>query len=317
MRIALTGAAGFIGSHLAERLLADGHDVVGIDAFTSYYARQRKEANIQDALSSDRYRLLELDLRTDVLDEAVAEAEVVIHEAAMPGLPLSWSDVDGYASCNVVGTARLLDAAVRAGVSRFVHISTSSVYGRMATGDESAELAPISPYGITKLAAEHLVNAYRMAHGLEAVILRYFSVYGPRQRPDMAYHIFIERLRRGLPLQVFGDGRQTRSSTFVTDCVDGTVRAMTSGVPGETYNIGGADVLSVLDVIERMGEQLGVTPQVEFAPARIGDQVDTVADFRKAEQDFGYRPVTRPDDGIAAQVAWHMEAIPPETVQSD
>lgn len=317
MRIVVTGAAGFIGSHLVERLLADGHAVIGIDAFTSYYSRERKESNVQDALADDRYRLLELDLRSDDLAEAVAGADCVIHEAAMPGLPLSWSDVAGYASCNVVGTARLLDAVVRAAVPRFVHVSTSSVYGRTATGDETAELAPISPYGITKLAAEHLVNAYRAAHGLDAVTLRYFSVYGPRQRPDMAYHIFIERLRRGEPLQVFGDGRQTRSSTFVADCVDGTVRAMAAGVPGETYNIGGAAVLSLLEVIELMAHQLGVEPHLEFAPARVGDQVDTVADYRKAEQAFGYRPATQPDEGIAAQIEWHARAIPDQRVHSD
>lgn len=312
MRIVVTGAAGFIGSHLVDRLLLDGHQVVGVDAFTPYYARERKERNLVGARSSDQFELVEADLRTDDLSGALAGADCVIHEAAMPGLPLSWTDVDGYASCNVVGTARLLAASVDAGIGRFVHVSTSSVYGRTATGDETAPLAPISPYGITKLAAEHLVNAYSDAHGLETVILRYFSVYGPRQRPDMAYHIFIERLRRGEPLQVFGDGRQTRSSTYVADCVEGTLQAMAAGEPGQTYNIGGPAVLSLLDVIEIMAGQLGVEPRIEFAAARVGDQVDTAADCRKAETAFGYRPATGYDAGLAAQVRWHLESLHPE-----
>lgn len=311
MRILVTGAAGFIGSHLAERLLADGHDVVGLDAFTPYYDRTRKESNLRAATASERFEFVELDLRTDDLAPALDGADCIIHEAAMPGLPLSWTDVAGYASCNVVGTARLLDAAVRAGVGRFVHVSTSSVYGRTATGDETAPTRPISPYGITKLAAEHLVAAYREAHGLPAVVLRYFSVYGPRQRPDMAYHIFIERLRRGRPLVVFGDGRQTRSSTFVADCVDGTVRAMHDGVVGETYNIGGAAVQSVLEVVDMLGQLLDVRPAIEFAPARIGDQQDTVADYHRAAEAFGYRPTTLPIDGLAAQVRWHLDSIAP------
>lgn len=311
MRIVVTGAAGFIGSHLAERLLADGHDVVGLDAFTPYYDRTRKESNLRAATASERFEFVELDLRTDDLAPALDGADCIIHEAAMPGLPLSWTDVAGYASCNVVGTARLLDAAVRAGVGRFVHVSTSSVYGRTATGDETAPTRPISPYGITKLAAEHLVAAYREAHGLPAVVLRYFSVYGPRQRPDMAYHIFIERLRRGRPLVVFGDGRQTRSSTFVADCVDGTVRAMHDGVVGETYNIGGAAVQSVLEVVDMLGQLLDVRPAIEFAPARIGDQQDTVADYHRAAEAFGYRPTTLPIDGLAAQVRWHLDSIAP------
>lgn len=311
MRIVVTGAAGFIGSHLAERLLADGHDVVGLDAFTPYYDRTRKESNLRAAMASERFGFVELDLRTDDLAPALDGADCIIHEAAMPGLPLSWTDVAGYASCNVVGTARLLDAAVTTGVGRFVHVSTSSVYGRTATGDETAPTRPISPYGITKLAAEQLVAAYREAHGLPAVVLRYFSVYGPRQRPDMAYHIFIERLRRGQPLVVFGDGRQTRSSTFVADCVDGTVRAMHHGVVGETYNIGGAAVQSVLEVVDMLGQLLDVRPAIEFAPARIGDQQDTVADYHRAAAAFGYRPTTLPIDGLAAQVRWHLDSIAP------
>lgn len=310
MKVVVTGAAGFIGSHLTERLLTDGHEVIGIDAFTAFYERSRKEDNLRSALASPRFRLVEADLRTDDLDGPLAGADCVVHEAAMAGLPLSWSDIDGYATCNVVGTARLLDAAARASVPRFVHISTSSVYGRNAVGDEESACEPISPYGITKLAAEHLVHAYARAHGLPAVILRYFSVYGPRQRPDMAYHIFIERLRRGLPITIFGDGTQTRSNTYVSDCVEGTVLAMDRGVPGETYNIGGGTVLALTEVIDMMAEQLGVDAQLDFAPPRLGDQLHTVAHLARAKRVLGYRPQVEPAAGLAAQIRWHTDAIP-------
>jgi UDP-glucuronate 4-epimerase len=310
MKVLVTGAAGFIGSHVCERLLADGNEVVGLDAFTAYYARDRKEQNLRHLLLSSRFQFIEADLRTDELAPILEGVQCVVHEAAMPGLPLSWSDIDGYATCNVVATARVLDASVKARVERFVHVSTSSVYGRIAVGDETAPLEPVSPYGITKLAGEHLAMAYMGAYGLPVVVLRYFSVFGPRQRPDMAYHIFIERLRRGEPITVFGDGTQTRSNTFIDDCVNGTVLAMAHGEPGEAYNLGGAEALSLREAIEIIAGQLGIRPTIEFAPRRIGDQVDTAADCRKAERAFGYRPDTDLTEGLAAQVRWHLEHVP-------
>lgn len=310
MKVLVTGAAGFIGSHVCERLLADGNEVVGVDAFTAYYARSRKEQNLRDMLPNSRFRFIEADLRTDDLAAMVDGVNCVIHEAAMPGLPLSWTDIDGYASCNVVATARVLDASVRGGVERFVQVSTSSVYGRTAVGDETTPLQPVSPYGITKLAGEHLALAYMGSYGLPVVVLRYFSVFGPRQRPDMAYHIFIERLRRGESITVFGDGGQTRSNTFIDDCVNGTILAMADGEPGHAYNLGGADALSLREAIEIIADQLGVTPTIEFAPRRFGDQLDTAADCRKAERTFGYRPVTDLTEGLAAQVRWHLENVP-------
>ena len=310
MKVLVTGAAGFIGSHVCERLLADGNEVIGVDSLTEYYPRARKEQNIRAALASDSFRFVEIDLRTADLAPVLAGVECVVHEAAMPGLPMSWSDIDGYASCNVVATARVLDASVKAGVRRFVHASTSSVYGRNAVGDETMPRVPVSPYGITKLAAEHLAMAYMGAHGLPVVILRYFSVFGPRQRPDMAYHIFIERMRRGEPITVFGDGSQTRSNTFIADCVNGTVLALADGEPGEAYNLGGAAAVSLREVIDIIGAKLGVEPTIAFAPRRLGDQTDTAADFQKAERAFGYQPTTDINDGLAAQVAWHREHVP-------
>ncbi len=305
MRILVTGAAGFIGSHVAERTLADGHQVVLLDAFTDYYERTTKEANVAVAAAHPSATLHELDLRTDDLAPALDGVEAVIHLAAMPGLPRSWTDMETYTACNLIATYRLVEAARSAGVRRFIQISTSSVYGTEAVGDESQPLQPVSPYGVTKLAAEQLVLAYVQTYGFPAAILRYFSIYGPRQRPDMAYHKFIEALIDGHDLTVFGDGRQSRSSTFVTDAVDGTIRALQDAQVGEVYNIGGGERVELLDVIRIIGDELGVEPVIHFESPRPGDQRHTGADTGKAERAFGYRPTVAPAEGLRAQIAWH------------
>jgi nucleoside-diphosphate-sugar epimerase len=305
MRILVTGAAGFIGSHVAERTLADGHDVVLLDGFTDYYDRASKEANVAAAAAHPRATLHELDLRTDDLAPALDGIEAVIHLAAMPGLPRSWTEMETYTACNLLGTYRLVEAARAADVKRFIQISTSSVYGTEAVGDETQPLQPVSPYGVTKLAAEQLVLAYVQTFGFPAAILRYFSIYGPRQRPDMAYHKFIEALIDGQSLTVFGDGRQSRSSTFVSDAVDGTIRALSDAAVGEVYNIGGGERVELLDVIKIIGDELGVEPVLRFEAARPGDQRHTGADTGKASRAFGYAPTVSPADGLRAQIAWH------------
>lgn len=305
MRILVTGAAGFIGSHVAERTLADGHDVVLLDGFTDYYDRATKEANVAAAAAHPHATLHELDLRTDDLTPALDGVESVIHLAAMPGLPRSWTDMETYTACNLLATYRLVEAARAAGVKRFIQISTSSVYGVDALGDESQPLQPVSPYGVTKLAAEQLVQAYVQTFGFPASILRYFSIYGPRQRPDMAYHKFIEALIDGQDLTVFGDGRQSRSSTFVSDAVEGTMRALHDAKVGEVYNIGGGERVELLDVIKIIGDELGVEPVIHFGPPRPGDQRHTGADTGKAQRAFGYQPTVLPTDGLRTQIAWH------------
>jgi nucleoside-diphosphate-sugar epimerase len=304
VRVLVTGAAGFIGSHLSEQLLAAGHDVIGVDCFTDYYARDEKEANLVDALAHERFRFVEADLRTDDLDPVLDGVEVVANLAATPGLVLSWQDFDVYQSCNVGAVHRLIEACRRAGVERFVQASTSSVYGAEATGGEDRPTEPVSPYGVTKLAAEQLLGAYRRTHGFPVVVLRYFSIYGPRQRPDMAYRIFAERMLAGEPITVYGDGRQTRGNTYVDDCAAATVLAVESGRPGDVLNIGGGRPVELLEAIELLGHALGVEPVVEHRPARDGDQRDTFADTTRAAEALGWAPQVEPEDGLRRQADW-------------
>lgn len=307
MRVVVTGVAGFVGSHLAEALVAAGHEVVGIDAFIDYYPRSVKEANLARLAGEPRFAFHELDLRSDDLRPALDGASAIVHLAAMPGLARSWTDVELYTTCNLLGTHRLVEASLDVAVGRFIHASTSSVYGTDAVGDETSPTLPISPYGVTKLAAEHLVLAYVRTRGLPAAILRYFSMYGPRQRPDMAYHIFVEALLDGRPVTVFGDGQQSRSNTFIADCVRGTIAAIEGAAIGETYNIAGGQPLTVNEAIATIAAALDVEPVILHEPPRPGDQRRTLADTSKARSTFGYEPTVSPAEGLAAQVAWQLD----------
>ena len=303
MRLLVTGAAGFIGSHLVERLLAEGHEVVGLDSFVPYYPRALKEENLERARGRPAFRFVETDLRSDDLGPALEGVDAILNLAAMAGLARSWTDFDSYVGCNVVGLQRLLEAALARGITRFVHASTSSVYGLEAVGNEDRPTRPVSPYGVTKLAGEHLIEAFRLERGLEPVVLRYFSIYGPRQRPDMAYRIFTEAMLDGLPIIVYGDGRQSRSNTYVDDCVAGTIAALASGRCG-TYNIGGGQELTLEDAIDIIAAEVGVTPRIERRPRRPGDQRRTMADVGRAAADFDYRPTVDPRAGLREQVRW-------------
>jgi UDP-glucuronate 4-epimerase len=224
----------------------------------------------------------------------------------MPGLARSWTDVELYTTCNLLATQRVVEAALDAAVPKLVHASTSSVYGSDAVGDETTPTQPISPYGVTKLAAEHLILAHVRTGGLPAAILRYFSMFGPRQRPDMAYHIFIEALLDGRPITVFGDGEQSRSNTYVDDCVDATVSALTRGCVGEAYNIGGGQPLKLRDAISMIGELTGLQPRLVHRPERPGDQRVTQAETTKAREHLGYRPAVSPRTGLQRQLEWHL-----------
>ncbi|MEA2651368.1 MAG: hypothetical protein QOI85_1089 [Chloroflexota bacterium] len=305
MRILVTGVAGFVGSHLAEQLLADGHDIVGLDSFTDYYARSTKERNLSGLLRADRFDFHELDLRHDELEPVLEDVEVVINEAAMAGLMRSWTDFESYASCNLLGLQRLIEATRLANVRRFIQISTSSVYGADAVGNEDVPTRPVSPYGVTKLAAEKLLLAHVAVNAFPGAILRYFSIYGPRQRPDMAYNIFTEALIDGRPIVVFGDGLQSRSNTFVSDAVAATVSAIDRAEVGGIYNIGGGEEVALRDAIGLIADELNVEPQIRYEAARPGDQRRTFADISRARDALGYVPKVGPAEGLRAQVRWH------------
>jgi nucleoside-diphosphate-sugar epimerase len=304
MKCLVTGAAGFIGSHLCERLIAEGHEVVGVDAFVPYYPRSIKERNLEALRNQRSFAFRNCDLRKDPLEELLAGVDYVFHLAAMPGLAQSWTDFDGYWTCNVLATQRLLEATRKCPtLQRFIHASTSSVYGKYASGDESLPLKPISPYGVTKLAAEHLCRSYAEAFGLPLVVLRYFSVYGPRQRPDMAYHRFIRSMLRNEPITVYGDGFQVRGNTYVADCVDATVEAM-KAIPGETFNVGGGETATVWDILRKLEAISGRRAILRQEPPRPGDQRYTFADTTHLRRHLGWQPKISLDEGLARQFEW-------------
>jgi nucleoside-diphosphate-sugar epimerase len=303
MHCLVTGAAGFIGSHLCEHLLQAGHSVVGLDAFIPYYPRPIKETNLQPLLPQPGFTFHELDLRSDPLDAALDDVEAVFHFAAVPGLSRSWVDFELYQSCNLTATQRLLEVVRHRALRRFVYASTSSVYGRHASGDETLPTRPISPYGVTKLAAENLCRAHADEFGLPLVILRYFSIYGPRQRPDMGYYRFIHSLLRGRPVTVCGDGLQIRGNTYIDDCCEATVAALEAPV-GEVYNVGGGETANVWEILGKLESILGSRAIVQREPARPGDQRFTSADTARLVRHLGWRPRIALDEGLALQAAW-------------
>jgi nucleoside-diphosphate-sugar epimerase len=307
MKCLVTGAAGFIGSHLCEHLLQTGHTVVGLDAFIPYYPRSLKEINLASLRGKPGFSFFPLDLRTDPLDDAVEGVEAVFHLAAMPGLARSWTEFDLYQSCNVLATQRLLEALHPfSKLHRFVYASTSSVYGRYSSGDETLPARPISPYGVTKLAGENLCRAYAEELGLPLVVLRYFSVYGPRQRPDMGYFRFIQALLQGQPVTVYGDGQQSRGNTFIEDCTSATIAALQAMV-GEVYNVGGGETATVWEVLSRLERLIGCRAQVRREASRPGDQRITGADTSKLTRHLGWQPHVGLDEGLARQVAWQRQ----------
>jgi nucleoside-diphosphate-sugar epimerase len=304
MRCVVTGAAGFIGSHLCERLLADGHAVTGVDCFTDYYPRTVKERNLAGLHGKPHFAFRELDLSAGVPADVVAGAEWLFHLAAMPGLTRSWLDFDLYNRHNLTATHRLLESIKGLPtLKRMIYASTSSVYGKYASGDESLPTRPSSPYGITKLAAEQLCGVYGAEFGVPCVVLRYFSVYGPQQRPEMGYHLFINAILKGTPITLTGDGLQVRGNTFIADCVDATVKA-TQAMPGETFNLGGGELVTVLEVLRKLERITGKTAIIERHPPRKGDQLATGADVSKFTRHVGWKPTTGIDEGLAKQVEW-------------
>jgi UDP-glucose 4-epimerase len=304
----VTGCAGFLGSHLCEALLADGLSVVGLDCFSDYYPRTLKQANLKAPLASPRFRLLEADLATDRLERALEGVDVVFHLAAQPGVRPSFGEsFDIYLRHNVQGTQRLLEAACGRDLNAFVYASSSSVYGDQDVYPvrEDAPMRPKSPYGATKVITEQLAGAFWRSRHVPVVGLRYFTVYGPRQRPDMAFSCFLARALSDRPLTVHGDGLQVREFTYVADVVDATLAAAAHGERGCVYNVGGGEPVAVLEVISMLESLLKRELAVEHGEAAHGDPRRTEADVSRAKRDLLYRPTTPLAKGLAA----HVEAM--------
>lgn len=291
MKVVITGAAGFIGSHLAEACLGRGWNVVAIDSLTTYYSPRAKVQNTRGFESHHRCLYHEHDILDLDLEDVLNGADVIFHLAAQAGVRASWGhSFDAYTQLNVTVLQRLLEAARQVeGLAKFVFVSSSSVYGDAETLPTSEDqiLRPVSPYGATKALGEHLSYLYFRNYDVPVVVLRYFSVYGPRQRPDMAFHRAIEAALHGTVFELFGDGRQTRDFTFVEDAVSGTIAAALEGRPGETYNLGGGARVSMQDCLELIREEL---PQLQVVrrTAQRGDARDTAADVSKAQAEFVY-----------------------------
>jgi len=312
-RVVVTGAAGFIGSHLCDRLLADGHEVVGIDSFSDYYERRVKDHSLRQALTDPRFTLVHADLVDADLSRALTGAKVIFHLAGQPGVRPSWGDhFDRYVHDNIVATQRLLEAVRAVPIDRLVFASSSSVYGdaEMFPTKETALPRPVSPYGMTKLAAEHLAFVYSRNFGVPTTSLRYFTVYGPRQRPDMAFSRFMEAMAENQEIEIFGDGEQTREFTYVSDAVDGTIKAASAEVVGQIINLGGGSRVTVNRVLDTLGEISGIKPRRRHLPAAPGEPRHTGASINLARERLGWEPRVSLRDGLTKQWEWFLATSP-------
>lgn len=307
MRALVTGVAGFIGSHLAERLVEEGHEVLGVDRFLENYPPHLKQAHLSRLSDHARFRLVEGDLAALDLGPLVQDVSYVFHLAAQPGVRASWGrEFAHYTHNNVLATQNLLEACKGKGIKKFVYASSSSVYGD--TEDlpmrERGMTRPVSPYGVTKLAGEHLCYLYWKGFGVPAVSLRYFTVYGPRQRPDMGFHIFMRALLRDEEIPLYGDGSQSRDFTFCSDIVEGTVAAALYPGCGEVFNLGGGSRTTLNEVVRMLEEISGIKARLKRLAVPEGDVRHTEADLTRAKETLGFKPRCRLFDGLVQQWDW-------------
>ena len=315
-RVLVTGAAGFIGSRLTEVLSERSFEVVGVDCFLpDLYSASMKKARFESLRGLAGVELLELDLRRDDLS-AIGEVDIVVNEAAMAGLTKSWDNLALYMDNNVLALGRLIDHVSGEHLQKFIQISTSSVYGRMAEGDESSPTEPFSPYGVSKLAAEKLGFAHLSNFDLPFSSLRYFSVYGVGHRPDMAYHRFLAAARDGRPITIYGDGEQRRTNTYVDDIVEGTIRAIEHATPGEAYNLSGTESYSLNEALSIIRDITGESITVNYQDVRAGDQRETKGAIDKARDQLGYSPEWTLAEGLRAEWEW-IKDLPTEYSSKD
>ncbi|MFQ6037958.1 MAG: NAD-dependent epimerase/dehydratase family protein [Candidatus Aminicenantales bacterium] len=307
MRHIVTGAAGFIGSHLVHRLLDTGTSVIGIDSFTDFYPRWMKEVNLRPLLPRKNFTFIPKDILEVKLEDLLEPEDCVFHLAAQPGVRTSWGEnFSIYTRQNIDATQRLLEASRSVPIRKFVYASSSSVYGMCSELPmrEESPLRPFSPYGVTKMAAEKLCLLYFQNFGIPCVSLRYFTVFGPGQRPDMAFHRFFRAVAEKKEIQVFGDGTQTRDFTYIGDIVEATVRAAENGRDGETYNVGGGFRRRLSEVFPVIEEVCRQPVEIVYEETQKGDLRDTYADISKAQKDFGYSPDTPLGEGLREEWAW-------------
>jgi UDP-glucose 4-epimerase len=311
MKCLVTGAAGFVGSHLAERLLREGHEVIGLDCFVPYYPRWMKEKNLASLLPHPRFRFLEGNLLAVELPALLGQGiESIFHQAAQAGVRASWGEeFADYTTLNILATQRLLEAVKSHALRKFVYASSSSVYGDVTTLPmrEDAVPKPLSPYGVSKLSAEHLCYLYWKNFGVPTIALRYFTVYGPRQRPDMAFHRFLRLLLEDRPIPIYGDGQQTRDFTFVDDVVEANLLAGETALVGDVFNIGGGTTITLREAIGVCEAVTGRRAKLDIRSVEKGDVRQTLADVSHATQHLGYRPKVRLPQGLEAEWRWVQE----------
>lgn len=316
----VTGAAGFLGSHLVDAALAQGHDVIGLDNFDAFYDRAVKVRNLAGAMPHPQFRMVEGDiLDTDLVADLIDPDTTVVHLAARPGVRPSLRDPVGYARTNVLGTLSVLEAMRRRGATRLVFASSSSVYGNATPSpfrEDASAVHPISPYAASKRSAELLLESLAPHAGMRVAALRFFTVIGPRQRPDLALQVFARLLVAGESVTLFGDGSQARDYTYVGDIVSGTLAAVEwtgTAVPGvRYYNLGGSNPVPVLTLLTILARALGVTPVVTWAPLPAGDVERTAADLSRATAELGFRPLVPLEEGITRFATWFQETHGPQ-----
>lgn len=312
MRSIVTGAAGFIGSHLCEHLIELGHEVTGIDSLTNYYPPEFKRRNLKNLRKNKNFKFLKQDLVKADLPSIIRRADYLFHLAAQPGVRGSWGrNFTRYVRNNILATQAVLEAAKGNGIKKVVYASSSSIYGdtTVLPTPEDTGPKPISPYGITKLAAENLCHTYHISSDVPVVMLRYFTVYGPRQRPDMAFHRFIDCALSDSPIVVYGDGGASRDFTYVDEAVQATTLAMDKAEAGEAFNVGSSQPVTVNDTINILHELLGKEIKVRYEGAQHGDVRNTHADMNKMVTLLGFKPTKSLREGLREQVQWQKELL--------
>ena len=304
IKVTVTGACGFIGSHLTKQLIERGFHVVGVDCLDdNLYSRSVKESRLKELKQLSNFDFANINIATDELDSSFSDSKFVFNLAAIPGQVLSWKLFDKYVESNILGTKKVIDSCIRNKVTRIIHASTSSVYGKFAVGDELQDTKPISPYGITKLAAENLLFALTSSNNLDFTILRYFSVYGPGQRPDMAIQKFLTAIKMGQEINITGDGTQKRDITYVQDVVEATISASSITEKKQIFNISGGKQFTLNQIIDECFNVSGLKSKINYVDRPIGDQEETFGDISKAQKLLGFNPTFDIKTGLSNQFA--------------